>query len=86
MATLVHTTLSADEWQLVLALRELPDSPVRRRLSALLQDLTHFIRDPRCQGMQADGAPCGTAQGACESCQEMLAVLEDLATRLPERV
>jgi len=86
MASLVHTTLSADEWQLVLALRELPDSPVRRRLAALLQDLTRFIRDPRCQYMQADGAPCDTAHGACESCREMLAVLDDLAARLPERV
>ncbi len=81
--TLIHTTLSTEEWDMVMALREIPDSPLRARVSALLRDLVRFIQQPRCQGMQSDGFPCGSPHTSCEECQHMLKVLDDLAARVP---
>jgi hypothetical protein len=79
----IHTDLSAEEWKIVMALREIPDSPVRRKVSGLLVELTRFIHQPRCLGMQGDGFPCGTPTTSCEECQHMLKVLDDLGARVP---
>ena len=79
----IQTTLSAEEWKIVLALREIPDSPLRQKVSGLLAELARFIQQPRCLGMQGDGFPCGTPTSSCEECQHMLKVLDDLAERLP---
>jgi hypothetical protein len=81
--TAIQTTLSAEEWQIVMALREIPDSPVRTKVSGLLAELVRFIQQPRCLGMQGDGFPCGTPHTSCEACQHMLQVLDDLAARVP---
>jgi hypothetical protein len=79
----IPTTLNAEEWKVVMALRDIPDSPLRTKVSALLAELLRFIQQPRCLGMQSDGFPCGTPTSSCEECQHMLQVLDDLAARVP---
>jgi hypothetical protein len=79
----IQTTLSAEEWKIVMALREIPDSPLRTKVSGLLAELMRFVQQPRCLGMQGDGFPCGTPHTSCEECQQMLQVLDDLAARVP---
>jgi hypothetical protein len=79
----IPTTLNAEEWKIVMALRDIPDSPVRTKVSGLLAELVRFIQQPRCLGMQSDGFPCGTPTSSCEECQHMLQVLDDLAARVP---
>ncbi len=79
----IQTTLSAEEWKLVMALREIPDSPLRVKVSGLLAELMRFVQQPRCQGMQGDGFPCSTPSTSCEECQQMLDVLDALAARVP---
>ena len=79
----IQTTLSAEDWKLVMALREIPDSPLRVKVSGLLAELMRFVQQPRCQGMQGDGFPCSTPSTSCEECQQMLDVLDALAARVP---
>lgn len=79
----IQTTLSPEEWRIVMALRDIPDSPLRQKVSGLLGELIRFIQQPRCLGMQSDGFPCGTPHTSCEECQHMLKVLDDLAARVP---
>ena len=79
----IPTTLNAEEWKIVMALRDIPDSPARTKISGLLAELVRFIQQPRCLGMQSDGFPCGTPHTSCEECQHMLKVLDDLAARVP---
>jgi hypothetical protein len=79
----IPTTLNAEEWKIVMALRDIPDSPLRTKVSGLLAELVRFIQQPRCLGMQSDGFPCGTPTSSCEECQHMLQVLDDLAARVP---
>ena len=79
----IQTTLSPEEWKIVLALREIPDSPLREKVSGLFNELVRFVHQPRCMGMQSDGFPCGTPHTSCEECQQMLQVLDDLAARVP---
>ena len=81
--TAIHTDLSPEVWKIVMALRELPDSPLRAKVSGLLAELVRFIQQPRCLGMQSDGFPCGTPHTSCEECQQLLQVLDDLAARVP---
>ena len=83
MDTAIQTTLNAEEWKIIMALREIPDSPLRKKVSGLLGELVRFIQQPRCLGMQGDGFPCGTPNTSCEECQQLLKVLDDLAARVP---
>ncbi len=82
--TASQTTLNAEEWKLVMALRELPDSSLRTKVSGLFGELVRFVQQPRCLGMQSDGFPCGTPHSSCEECQHMLQVLDELAARVPD--
>jgi hypothetical protein len=79
----INITLSAEEWRIVMALREIPDSPLRQKVSGLFGELARFVQQPRCLGMQSDGFPCGSPNTSCEECQQMLKVLDDLAARVP---
>lgn len=79
----IQTTLSNEEWKIVMALREIPDSPLRAKVTGLFSELARFIQQPRCLGMQSDGFPCGTPHTSCEECQQMLQVIDDLAAKLP---
>ena len=79
----IQTTLTPEEWKFVLALRDIPESPLRDKVSTLFTELVRFIEQPRCMGMQSDGFPCGTPHTSCEECQQMFQVLDDLTARLP---
>jgi hypothetical protein len=70
--------LGADEWRLIQALRELPESTLRARLWELLVELTDFVREPRCPEVQADGVPCASAQASCDQCAQVTDLLERL--------
>ena len=74
--------LRPEERKLVEAIRSIPASPLRERFGELLGELAEFVAAPGCAEMQADGAPCHSAQAACDQCQKMTALLEGLRTRL----
>ena len=82
MLTLVHTALSPAEWGLVSSLREVPQGRLRDRLTAFLEELVAYVRDPHCADMQADGVPCGSAKVACDQCRQVEAFLEDLQAQV----
>ncbi len=74
--------LLPEERKLVLALRALPESPLRARLLRLVGELADFVAEPCCAELQADGAPCTSAQAACDQCRKLLDLLEGLRGRL----
>jgi hypothetical protein len=74
--------LSAEERALIETLRDVPASPLRDLLKTLVGELARFAAQPGCSEMQADGAPCTSAQAACDECRKMTALLEGLRTRL----
>jgi hypothetical protein len=76
--------LRPDEAKLVAALRSIPESPLRERLSAFVSELSDFVAAPSCAEMQADGAPCTSAQAACDECRKMTDLLDGLRSRLQE--
>lgn len=82
MSTELLVDLTPQEAKLVHALRALPESRLRELVGALVSELADFIANPACPELQADGAPCPTAEGACEECRKVSAVLEGLRSRL----
>jgi hypothetical protein len=76
--------LRPDEAKLVAALRSIPESPLRDRLSAFVSELADFVAARSCGEMQADGAPCTSAQAACDECRKMTDLLDGLRSRLQE--
>ena len=74
--------LSPEELRLVGALREIPQSPLRDLFTTLVSELTEFVVSPTCAEMQADGAPCTSAEASCDQCRRLEQVLEGLRTRL----
>lgn len=75
-------TLDDDEWRVVCAMRELPDSHVSDSFRALLRALADFVADPQCSEAQADGVPCADSHAACAECRRAAAVLTKLRERL----
>ena len=82
MTTTGLEVLSVEERRLLWALRDIPPSPLRDALAALLAELVDLLREPGCAEMQADGVPCASAQAACEECRRLAAVIEDVRVRL----
>ena len=78
----VAVALSREEWRLVSSLREIPESRVRDGLTAVIEDLVEFVREPHCPKMQADGVPCASAHESCEECRQVAALLGALHVRL----
>jgi hypothetical protein len=76
--------LRPDERKLVEALRAIPESPLRDRLTRFVSELADFVAEPTCAEMQADGAPCRSAQAACDECRKMTSLLDGLRSRLHE--
>ncbi len=70
------------ERRLVDALRAIPPSPLRDRLEQLVSELVDFVAAPGCAELQADGAPCTSAQASCDECRKVTALLEGLRNRL----
>lgn len=75
-------TLTAEEWELVKQLRDVPDGVARHELVGLLNDLLVFVRDPRCPESQGDGVPCRSVDVACDDCRSVANVLALLHSRL----
>jgi hypothetical protein len=75
-------TLTPDERRLVLALREIPQSPLRDLYTRLVSELTDFVTSPTCAEMQGDGAPCTSAEASCDQCRKLESLLEGLRSRL----
>jgi hypothetical protein len=74
--------LSPEEQKLLLALREIPPSRLRDLMTTLVSELADFVAEPSCAEMQADGAPCPTADAACDECRKLTTILEGLRGRL----
>jgi hypothetical protein len=74
--------LTPDERRLVLALRDIPDSPLRDLFTTLVAELTDFVTSPSCAEMQSDGAPCTSAEASCDHCRKVESLLEGLRSRL----
>ena len=74
--------LTPDERRLVLALREIPESPLRDLYTTLVTELTDFVASPTCAEMQGDGAPCTSAEASCDQCRKLESLLEGLRSRL----
>jgi hypothetical protein len=74
--------LRPEERKLVAALRSIPESPLRDRLTAFVSELADFVAAPSCAEMQADGAPCAAVDAACDECRKLTSILEGLRSRL----
>lgn len=74
----IDVTLSTDEWALISALRELPESPLRTRVGTLLEELIAFIQDPRCAEMQGDGVPCSSVAAQCDQCVHVAEMIDTM--------
>lgn len=75
-------TLNDEEWRIICAMRELPDSRLSDSFRALLRALADFVEDPHCSDMQADGVPCADTHGACAECRRATSILAKLQERL----
>jgi hypothetical protein len=75
-------TLSPEEQRLLIALREIPESPLRELFATLVSELIEFVANPTCSELQADGAPCTSTEASCDQCRKVEQLLEGLRTRL----
>lgn len=80
----ITTTLTPEEWRVILALREIPHSPLRDKVARVMNELVFYIQNPRCDGMQADGFPCGDPRNNCEECHKMWNLLEQISRQVPK--
>ena len=80
----ITLTVSPAEYQMVITLRDMPESPLRDRVQRLLTEVLAFARNPRCHELQADGVPCGNAGADCDQCQTVLDLLDGMERRLPK--
>jgi hypothetical protein len=78
----VQVTLSPAEWHLVSSMRAVPESPLKARLDALFGELLKFANDPKCAESQADGVPCTSTAGDCESCRRVTDLIDLLRRRV----
>ena len=74
--------LTPEERKLVLALRGIPPSRLRDLLRVFVGELVDFAASPSCAEMQADGAPCISAEASCDECRKVVSLLEGLRSRL----
>ena len=84
MSATAPEPLSPEERRLLFALREIPESPLRELFTTLVSELTEFVTSPTCAEMQADGAPCTSAEASCDQCRKLEELIEGLRTRLHE--
>jgi len=70
--------LTSRERDLIEGLRAIPESALRRRIVALVDDIVRLGQEPRCVEAQADGVPCACADSSCESCIEVFQRLSDI--------
>ena len=76
----ITAILSPAEWRLIAAVREIPlGSPLRMKVSELLDELVRFVEDPKCPEMQGDGVPCEEVHGECAQCGHVGDMLDGMA-------
>ncbi len=80
--TIIQADLSPAEWKLVQALRGLPESDQRERMFEVIGELLFFVQNPRCQGVGAEGFPCGEPRSSCDECHQTWDLLEGLTVRV----
>ncbi len=78
----VQVTLTAEEWKLVSTLRDIPASPLKEKIEALLGDLMKFAADPKCSESQGDGDPCTNTNMDCDSCKRVTDLIDVLRRRV----
>lgn len=74
----VTITVSREEWVLLAALRDLPDTHARELATKVIREVLELAREPHCAEMQADGVPCPTASNDCASCRQLEVALAAL--------
>jgi hypothetical protein len=79
---LAAARLTTQEANLLGALRAIPESRLRELTFTLVSELAAFVASPSCPELQADGAPCPTAETACDECRRVSSLIEGLRTRL----
>ena len=84
MAQATSVLLNATEQQILNALRETPDGPLKTRLEEFLLELTRMVSNPGCAEIQADGIPCGEASADCQECLALDKMLATLRSTLPQ--
>lgn len=72
--------LTSPERDLIRDLRAIPDSALKRRVLAAVEELIHLGCEPRCAEAQADGVPCGCSRADCATCNRV----GDLVTAIVE--
>ncbi len=78
----ITEVLSPSEWRLIQGIRELPESKLRNRTSEVLEGLLFYVKNPRCQGIGAEGFPCGDPVSTCEECHQIWDLLDNIAERV----
>ena len=78
----ITATLSPSEWRLIAAIRALPESTLRDRTHEVLGQLLFYVQNPRCQGIGAEGFPCGEPVSTCTECHQVWDLLDGIAERV----
>lgn len=78
----IPAVLSPAEWRLVQAIRNLPATPLQGRVNEVLGELLFYVQNPRCEGIGAEGFPCGEPVSSCEECHQVWDLLEAITHRL----
>ena len=78
----ITAVLSPSEWRLVQGLRDLPESRLRGRMTEVMESLLFYVRNPRCEGIGAEGFPCGEPVSTCEECHQVWDLLEAISDRV----
>ena len=85
MAQATSVLLNATEQQILNALRETPEGPLKTKLEEFLLELTRKVSTPGCAEIQADGIPCGEASADCVECLALDKMIATLKSTLPQR-
>lgn len=76
-------TLTPQEAEILAVLRAMPGPQTQERILRLLKSIAFYVEHPRCQGMLAEGFPCGTPTRTCDECHEIWDMLDRLEKQVP---
>ena len=81
----IAASLSTSEWHLIEAIRTLPEGALRNRTHEVLGEMLFYVQNPRCQGVGAEGFPCGEPVATCDECHQIWDLLDAIADRLAKK-